>query len=148
MEQQAIIRLNLESLILDDSKSFDLIMALEIIEHVTSPQLFIQSLRKLLNPEGILFISTINRTVIAYLSTIIGAEYILGWIPLGSHQYVKYVTPQETKRWCEDSGMEWLAVEGMLLNPITLQWSLSEHITSINYICAVKLNQDVLKKAE
>ena len=134
-----------EQLRSSSSASFDVVCALEVVEHVHQPHLFTTTLCQLVRPGGLLFMSTINRTNLAWLLTIIGAEYIMGWASKGTHDWSKYVDVQELQAWVEasedqDGGkldMQVVSVCGLLYDPLGKQWSLNETRTEVNYIlCA------------
>jgi len=125
--------------------SFDVVCALEVVEHVLQPHLFTATLCQLVRPGGLLFMSTINRTYLAWLLTIIGAEYIMGWASKGTHDWNKYVTVEELKAWVEASqdrdggklGMQVIDVSGLLYDPMGKYWSSNRRRTEVNYIlCA------------
>jgi ubiquinone biosynthesis O-methyltransferase len=80
------------------------VLSLEVIEHVQNQQEFVSNLCQLLKPDGFLFLSTINRTIPSYIGTILIAEYLMGIVPKGTHDYTKYVTPQELSQWIERAG--------------------------------------------
>jgi 2-polyprenyl-6-hydroxyphenyl methylase / 3-demethylubiquinone-9 3-methyltransferase len=128
-------------------EQFDSIMALEIIEHVNNPSEFIQTLTKLLKPNGWLFLSTINRTLAAKVLTIYMAEHVLNWVPVGTHSFDKYITPGELTRWTLDAGLSNIDIKGMEYNIVTKQWSLTEN-TDVNYIMACRLNPTIEVKVE
>ena len=120
---------------------FDVVCSLEVVEHVANPQHFIRTLNALVRPGGLLFLSTINRTALSYLLTIGLAEYALGWVSRGTHDWDKYVTVEELRQWVEGGGdgMEVLGENGMLYDPLRKRWSLDEQRTEVNYIlCARK----------
>ena len=124
---------------------FDVVCSLEVVEHVANPEQFVATLAALVRPGGLLFLSTINRTALSYLLTIGVAEYALGWVSRGTHDWHKYVTPAELQQWVEaDTGgggeaMEVLDVNGMLYDPLWRRWSLDANRTEVNYIlCARK----------
>lgn len=115
---------------------YDVVLALEVIEHVSDYQLFLQSIKALLKPNGLLFISTINRNLKSLLLAKIAAEYILNWVPLGTHSWNKFLQPEEIKK--ELSKMNLTVTDSIGLNYSLLgnEWYVSKD-TSINYIlCA------------
>ncbi|KAJ3346726.1 Hexaprenyldihydroxybenzoate methyltransferase, mitochondrial, partial [Kappamyces sp. JEL0680] len=110
-------------LVLQD-RQFDAVCGLEIVEHVTDPKQFIQDCVHLLKPGGFLFLSTINRTPLAFLATIVMAEHVLNWVPKGTHSIEKYVTPSELEAYCKNAGTAVLDTSAMTYNPLTRAWSL------------------------
>lgn len=112
---------------------FDAVMGLEIIEHVEQPQQFLKTLGSLTKSDGALFISTINRTLRGYALAILGAEYIAGVLPKGTHDWNKFLTPEELFMMTEGSGLELEQMAGMVMNPVNGTWALSTS-TEVNYI--------------
>ncbi len=112
---------------------FDVVLALEIVEHVTDPAAFLRSCAALVKPGGLLFVATINRTMKAYALAIIGAEYVLGWLPKGTHQWEKFVTPQEIETALVPTGMTVIDRQGVFFNPLRDQWALSRDM-DVNYM--------------
>ncbi len=118
------------------SDQFDAILALEIIEHVEAPSLFIQNCARLLKPNGLLFFSTLNRTWKSYLGAIVGAEYLLKWVPVGTHDWNKFKEPSELAHLLRDNGLQFIDLKGMSYHPLSQEWSLIPSL-EINYIgCA------------
>jgi 2-polyprenyl-6-hydroxyphenyl methylase/3-demethylubiquinone-9 3-methyltransferase len=120
---------------------FDIITCLEMLEHVPSPASVISSCRTLLKPGGNLFLSTINRNPKAYLSAIIGAEYVLKLLPKGTHDFAKLIRPSELGRWIRQSGFELMDITGMTMNPITRSYRLGAD-TDVNYLVHATLPID------
>ena len=118
------------------NEQFDVVMAMEIIEHVTDPALFVRAAAKLLKPGGLMFISTINRTMRAYALTIIAAEYILGWLPRGTHNYGKFITPQELATALIPTNLAIKDVSGVHFLPLVNRWILNKD-TGVNYIATI-----------
>lgn len=112
---------------------FDVVVALEIVEHVADPQSFVDSLFALLKPGGILIMSTLNRNPKSYLFAIIGAEYVMRWLPKGTHDWQKFITPDELAMLCASSGFNVIDRRGMVFNPLGQSWSLSHRDLSVNY---------------
>ena len=112
---------------------FDVITALEIVEHVTHPGQFMADCVALLKPGGLIFFSTLNKTLKAYALAILGAEYILKWVPQGSHQWEKFIRPSDLHQLMQEHGIRPLDLKGMSYNPLHGTWSLT-HDLSINYI--------------
>ena len=118
---------------LKSSKKFDVILNMEVIEHVADLNLFIESCEKLLKKNGLLFFATLNRNILSFGLAIVGAEYILGWLPKGTHNWKKFITPEELKIIFRSSGLNITDIMGMKYNPIYDSWYLSED-TSVNYL--------------
>ena len=114
-------------------KKFDVILNMEVIEHVADLNLFIESCEKLLKKNGLLFFATLNRNILSFGLAIVGAEYILGWLPKGTHNWKKFITPEELKIIFRSSGLNITDIMGMKYNPIYDSWYLSKD-TSVNYL--------------
>ena len=112
---------------------YDVVLNMEVIEHVANPPEFMADCGAMVRPGGIMLCSTINRTLKAFALAIVGAEYVLRWLPRGTHQYAKFVKPVEINRWMSDAGLNITEQIGMSLNPITNVWTLSGD-KSINYV--------------
>ncbi|MBT5781719.1 MAG: bifunctional 2-polyprenyl-6-hydroxyphenol methylase/3-demethylubiquinol 3-O-methyltransferase UbiG [Candidatus Marinimicrobia bacterium] len=112
---------------------FDIILNLEIVEHVENVNFYIESCYKLLKKGGIMFTATLNRSMISYLKAIIGAEYILRWLPIGTHDWNKFIKPEELEKILNDNKFQTLDVSGLEFNPITSKWKKSDNL-SVNYI--------------
>ena len=112
---------------------FDVILNMEIIEHVEDVDYFLKSSASLLKKDGIMFIATINKTLKSYLFAIIGAEYILRWLPIGTHEWEKFVRPDDLINISKKFNLNLESLDGMKFNVITDKWSMSSD-KSINYI--------------
>ena len=112
---------------------FDVILNMEIVEHVEDIDFFLKSCSKLLKKNGIMFVSTINKTLKSYIFAIVGAEYILRWLPIGTHEWEKFVKPEELKLILNKHNLSVNKVDGMHFNIIKDEWSISRDL-SINYI--------------
>lgn len=112
---------------------YDVVMALEIVEHVADPAQFIATCRDLVKPGGLLIQSTLNRTAKSFGAAIIGAEWIMRWLPKGTHDWRRFITPDELARMTEASGLAVLDRCGMVFNPLGWSWSLSPRDLSVNY---------------
>lgn len=121
-----------EALVSEGAK-FQVITALEVIEHVADPAAFIATLAALLAPGGLLFVSTINRTPRAYITAKLGAEYVLRILPKGTHSWRQFVTPSELGTYCRTAGLRLADVAGMSFTPPRLNFYISRD-TSVNYI--------------
>jgi 2-polyprenyl-6-hydroxyphenyl methylase / 3-demethylubiquinone-9 3-methyltransferase len=115
---------------------FDLVMGLEIIEHVQDPESFVATLARLARPGGLVMLSTINRTLRAFGLAIIGAEYLLGWVPKGTHQFEKFVRPGEIEAYAAAAGLVPLEATGLVYNPVLDEWRRSRD-TAVNYMIAL-----------
>ncbi len=111
---------------------YDVVLALEIIEHVNDPEFFIKAAAKLVKPGGMMILSTINRTHKAYLMTIAAAEYILGWVPKGTHDYNKFVKPSEIAKLAGAAGLSLKELKGLGYNIWTKSWKLQDDV-DVNY---------------
>ena len=114
-------------------KKFDVILNMEIIEHVEDIQFFLNSCSKLLKKNGVMFVATINKTLKSYLFAIIGAEYVLRWLPIGTHEWEKFVKPKDLIEELNKNNFELDKLDGVKFNLLTNQWSLSSD-KSVNYI--------------
>ena len=114
-------------------KKFDVILNMEIIEHVEDINFFIKSCSKLLKKDGLMFVATLNKTLKSYVFAIIGAEYVLRWLPIGTHDWEKFVKPDDLKKILSENNLKLEKLDGMNFNIITDEWSISRD-TSINYI--------------
>ena len=120
-------------------KKFDVILNMEIVEHVEDINFFINSCSKLLKKNGLMFIATLNKTLKSYMFAIIGAEYVLRWLPIGTHDWEKFVKPEELKKILIKNNLKLEKLDGMNFNIIKNEWSVSSD-TSINYIAkSIKL---------
>ena len=114
-------------------KKFDVILNMEIIEHVEDINFFISSCSKLLKKNGLMFIATLNKTLKSYVFAIIGAEYVLRWLPIGTHDWEKFVRPEDLRKILSKNNLILDKLDGMNFNIIKDEWSVSTD-TSINYI--------------
>ena len=114
-------------------KKFDVILNMEIIEHVEDIDFFINSCSKLLKKNGLMFVATLNKTLKSYMFAIIGAEYVLRWLPIGTHDWEKFVRPEDLKKILSKNNLKLEKLDGMNFNIIKDEWSMSSD-TSINYI--------------
>ena len=118
---------------------FDIILNLEIVEHVENVNFYIESCYKLLKKGGIMFTATLNRSLMSYLKAIIGAEYVLRWLPVGTHDWNKFIKPEELEKILNDNKFQTLDVSGLEFNPITSKWKKSDNL-SVNYIVSSSKN--------
>jgi 2-polyprenyl-6-hydroxyphenyl methylase / 3-demethylubiquinone-9 3-methyltransferase len=118
-----------------EGAAFDVVACLEVVEHVPDPGAFLKICAALVRPGGLLLLSTINRTLKAYLLAIVGAEYVLRWLPLGTHQWERFVTPQELQRYLQAAGFGAPAFKGLVYSPLADAWSLADD-TDVNYFAS------------
>jgi len=117
--------------------SVDVVTCMEMLEHVPDPSSIVRACATLVRPGGLVFFSTINRNLKAYLLAIVGAEYVLNMLPRGTHDYEKFITPSELARFARDAGLELLDLRGMTYNPLTRMYSLGTD-TGVNYMMAFR----------
>ena len=117
--------------------SFDVVTCMEMLEHVPDPASVVKACAELVKPGGWVFFSTLNRNPKAFLFAIVGAEYVLGLLPKGTHEYAKFIRPSELARWCRAAGLELRATRGLQYNPLTRRYWLSAD-TSVNYLFACR----------
>ncbi len=114
-------------------KKFDVILNMEIIEHVEDIQFFLNSCSELLKKNGVMFIATINKTLKSYIFAIVGAEYILRWLPIGTHEWEKFVKPKDLENILKHNNLSLNRLDGMNYNIIKDEWNVSKDL-SVNYI--------------
>lgn len=112
---------------------YDIVLALEIIEHVTDPISFVQSCTKLCKPDGVIIFSTLNRNAKSFALGIVAAEYILRWVPKGTHSWKKFVKPSELARYSRASGLKTQDISGLVYNPLKDEFSISKSDIDVNY---------------
>jgi len=112
---------------------FDVVLALEIVEHVADVELFLQSIAKLVKPGGLLIVSTLNRTMKSYALAIVGAEVVMRWLPRGTHDWKKFLTPAEVIQPLQAAGLKHQHSSGMVYHPLTREWSMSATDLDVNY---------------
>jgi 2-polyprenyl-6-hydroxyphenyl methylase/3-demethylubiquinone-9 3-methyltransferase len=124
---------------LDETEKYDVILNLEIVEHVDDLKLYIKSCNKLLKKNGLMFTATLNRTITSYIKAIIGAEYILRWLPIGTHDWNKFIKPEELEKKLADENFSTIDLKGLEFNPINKKWKKTDNL-AVNYIiCSTKL---------
>lgn len=120
-----------------EDDSFDLITCMELLEHVDDPSIIFEHAQRLLKPGGLLFVSTINRNLKAYIGAVLFAEYLLSLLPTGTHDYKKFLKPSEIAKLAREKGFTILEYKGIYYNPFTNKASLTENI-DVNYVCALQ----------
>lgn len=117
-------------------QTYDLVTCLEVIEHVPDQPAFIATVSRLVRPGGLLVLSTLNRTPKSYALAIVGAEYVLGWLPRGTHDWTRFVTPEELEAYCRKAGLTNFRSEGLIYDLLRDAWRKSSD-TGVNYMATV-----------
>ncbi|GGE55203.1 bifunctional 2-polyprenyl-6-hydroxyphenol methylase/3-demethylubiquinol 3-O-methyltransferase UbiG [Actibacterium pelagium] len=117
-------------------EQFDVVLNMEVVEHVADPQAFMTCSQQLMKPGGLLICSTINRNPKSFAMAIVGAEYIMRWLPKGTHEWHKFITPDELFGLIEKAGLDPVDRKGFVFNPIAWTWSISDRDLSVNYVTA------------
>ena len=124
---------------LDVKNKFDVILNLEVVEHVADLDLYLKSCFNLLKPKGIMFTATLNRTLTSYVKAIVGAEYILRWLPIGTHDWNKFIKPEELEKKITDLNFSVVDLAGLSFNPFFQEWKKTKDL-SVNYILVAQKN--------
>ncbi|MEB8388903.1 bifunctional 2-polyprenyl-6-hydroxyphenol methylase/3-demethylubiquinol 3-O-methyltransferase UbiG [Rhodobacteraceae bacterium KMM 6894] len=117
-------------------EQFDVVLNMEVVEHVASPIDYLTACRQLLKPGGLHICSTLNRNAKSYAMAIIGAEHVMRWLPKGTHEWSKFITPDELYQLLRDAGLDPVDRKGFVFNPVRWSWSLSDRDLSVNYVTA------------
>ncbi len=117
-------------------ETFDIVLNMEVVEHVADPQGFLRTCQELLKPGGLMICSTINRNAKSYMVAIVGAEMIMRWLPHGTHEWNKFITPEELFEMLGKAGLEPVDKKGFVFNPLRWEWSVSDRDLSVNYVTA------------
>ena len=125
--------------ILKIQKKFDVILGMEIVEHVEDINFFIKKSSELLKKNGLMFIATLNKTLKSYMFAIVGAEYILRWLPIGTHDWNKFIKPEELIKVTKINNLKLEKLDGINFDLLTNEWNLSSN-NSVNYIAKFKKN--------
>lgn len=115
-------------------EQFDVVLNMEVVEHVASPIDYLTACRELLKPGGVMVASTINRNPKSYMMAIFGAERVMRWLPVGTHEWHKFITPDELAELITQAGLTVTDKSGFVFNPISWSWSVSEKDLSVNYV--------------
>lgn len=119
--------------VLESGERFDVVINAEVVEHVADPRQLMTDCGDLVKPGGLLFVATLNRTARAFLLAIVGAEYVLGWLPKGTHDWTRFLRPDEIRRMIRRSGLRVTEVVGMTYSPLADRWRVSRS-TGVNYM--------------
>jgi 2-polyprenyl-6-hydroxyphenyl methylase / 3-demethylubiquinone-9 3-methyltransferase len=115
---------------------FDVVLNMEVVEHVADPQGYLTACQTLLKPGGLMICSTLNRTPKSFMMAIIGAEWVMRWLPKGTHDWRKFITPDELYALIGTAGLKPVDRRGMVFNPVSWRWSLSDRDFGCNYVTA------------
>lgn len=117
-------------------ETFDVVLAMEIVEHVADPQAFLSTCRGLMKPGGLLVASTLSRTARSFMLAIVGAEWVMRWLPRGTHDWAKFITPDELAGFLRGAGLDPVDRKGFVFNPVAWDWAISDRDLSVNYVIA------------
>ncbi|MBV2359470.1 bifunctional 2-polyprenyl-6-hydroxyphenol methylase/3-demethylubiquinol 3-O-methyltransferase UbiG [Thalassococcus sp. CAU 1522] len=117
-------------------EQFDIVLNMEVVEHVADPLAYLTACQQLLKPGGLHLCSTINRNAKSFAMAIVGAEYVMRWLPKGTHEWSKFITPDELYDLLRQAGMTPVDRKGYVFNPVTWSWRLSDRDLSVNYVTA------------
>ncbi len=115
-------------------EQFDVVLNMEVIEHVADPATYLTACQRLLKSGGLHICSTLNRTAKSFAAAIVGAEFIMRWLPKGTHDWNKFITPEELYDLSRDAGLDPVDRKGFVFNPISWAWSLSDRDLAVNYV--------------
>jgi 2-polyprenyl-6-hydroxyphenyl methylase/3-demethylubiquinone-9 3-methyltransferase len=124
----------------DAGERFDVVLAMEVVEHVADVNLFVRRCAEMVRPGGLMILATLNRTLKSFALAIVGAEYILRWLPRGTHQWDRFVTPNELEIAVELGGLQVIDTRGVIYNPLTDSWQLGRD-TDVNYMLTAERPQ-------
>ena len=117
-------------------EQFDVVLNMEVVEHVADPLAYLTACQTLLKPGGLMICSTLNRNAKSFAMAIVGAEWIMRWLPKGTHDWKKFITPDELTDLIRRAGLDPVDRKGMVFNPVSWRWSLSDRDLSVNYVTA------------
>ena len=117
-------------------EQFDVVLNMEVVEHVADPQAYLNACHALLKPGGLHLCSTINRNAKSFAMAIVGAEWVMRWLPKGTHDWAKFITPDELYELMRKAGLEPVDRKGYVFNPVSWRWSISDRDLSVNYVTA------------
>lgn len=117
-------------------EQFDVVLNMEVVEHVADPLAYLTACQQLLKPGGLMICSTLNRNPKSFVMAIIGAEWVMRWLPKGTHDWAKFITPDELVALIRNAGLDPVDKKGMVFNPVSWRWALSDRDLSVNYVTA------------
>ena len=117
-------------------EEFDVVLNMEVVEHVADPLAYLTACQRLLKPGGLMVASTINRNPKSFMLAIVGAERVMRWLPVGTHDWSKFITPGELEDLITRAGLRPVDAKGFVFNPVSWQWSISTRDLSVNYVTA------------
>lgn len=125
-------------------EQFDIVLNMEVVEHVADPLAYMTACQQLLKPGGLMICSTLNRNPKSFMMAIIGAEHVMRWLPKGTHDWKKFITPDELYDLIRKSGLDPVDRKGMVFNPIAWTWRLSSQDLSVNYVTASVKRENIV----
>ncbi len=117
-------------------EQFDVVLNMEVVEHVADPLAYLTACQQLLKTGGLMICSTLNRNPKSFVMAIIGAEWVMRWLPKGTHDWAKFITPEELYTLILEAGLDPVDKKGMVFNPVSWRWSISDRDLSVNYVTA------------
>jgi 2-polyprenyl-6-hydroxyphenyl methylase/3-demethylubiquinone-9 3-methyltransferase len=117
-------------------EQFDVVLNMEVVEHVADPLAYLTACQQLLKPSGLMICSTLNRNPKSFVMAIIGAEWVMRWLPKGTHDWAKFITPDELYGLIRQAGLDPVDKKGMVFNPVSWRWGVSDRDLSVNYVTA------------
>ncbi|XP_015188000.1 PREDICTED: ubiquinone biosynthesis O-methyltransferase, mitochondrial [Polistes dominula] len=132
------VQTDIETFEKENKEKYEAVVASEVIEHVNDPQLFLKCCSAIVKPGGSLFITTPNRTLLSWMSVICAAEYLLKIVPVGTHEWNKFIPPEEVQRWLENYGLKTKLIHGLMYNPLKREWIWSSNTTMFYALHAYK----------
>ncbi len=135
-------RIAVETLAAERPGAFDIVTCMELLEHVPDPASIIQSAARLVRPEGLVFFSTLNRNLKSFALAIVGAEYVLGMLPRGTHDYARFIRPSELDAWAREAGLHTTDITGLTYNPFTAAYRLDKGDVDVNYLMTCRRDPD------
>ena len=120
-----------------ENEKFDVVLNLEVVEHVSKPNILMKDCASFVRPGGLMFVATLNRTIRSFVFGILGAEYVLRWLPVGTHHWKKFLKPSEIAEMLKNSRLTIQDIKGVTLNPVNKKWRVSEDL-AMNYLLIAK----------